>query len=303
MYSRVNYTIVGIFVLLFGAGLVAFTFWLAKYGIKNEYNLYKLEMTESISGLSKDSTVRLRGVDVGRVSEIRINPDNIEQIEVFLKIRSDVPIKEDMKAHTEMLGITGLLAIEIEGGTNKSKLLKPKNGEIPIIQTEPSWLNKTSKGLGNMAENLSVLIEKAEKIMSDRNIETFGSILENTDQMTAKAVVTLDEFNTTMQVYKNAAVKLNDDIHSASSNFTRITENTVPALKSLQRAAKDFNRLTLLAEKSLNRGDYNIKETFEPMLVDIGILTEQLTDLTRELQQSPSNILFKSRKQRRGPGE
>lgn len=154
-----------------------------------------------------------------------------------------------------------------------------------------------------MAENLSVLIEKAEKIMSDRNIETFGSILENTDQMTAKAVVTLDEFNTTMQVYKNAAVKLNDDIHSASSNFTRITENTVPALKSLQRAAKDFNRLTLLAEKSLNRGDYNIKETFEPMLVDIGILTEQLTDLTRELQQSPSNILFKSRKQRRGPGE
>ena len=92
-------------------------------------------------------------------------------------------------------------------------------------------------------------------------------------------------------------------MHAASQNFSQITVNTVPALKSLQKATKDFNRLTLEAEKSLNRGDYNIKETFQPMLVDIGILTEQLTDLTRQLRQSPSNVLFKSRKQRRGPGE
>jgi phospholipid/cholesterol/gamma-HCH transport system substrate-binding protein len=74
-------------------------------------------------------------------------------------------------------------------------------------------------------------------------------------------------------------------------------------LTDLQKATKNFNRFTLEAEKSLNRGDYNIKETFEPMLVDIAILTEQLTDLTRELKQSPSDILFKSRKRRRGPGE
>ncbi len=303
MYSRVNYTIVGIFVLLFGAGLVGFTFWLAKYGIKSEYNLYKLQMKESVSGLSKDSTVRLRGVDVGRVSEIRINPDNIEQIEVILKIRADVPIKEDMTAHTEMLGITGLLAIEIDGGSNEAKLLRSKDGEIPVIKTTPSWFNKTAKGIGTLAEDLTDLLHRAEKLMNDRNIEAFGHILENTEKITAKTVGTLDEFNATMQVYKNAVVKLNEDVHTFSSDFSRITVNTVPALKSLQKATKDFNRLTLEAEKSLNRGDYNIKETFEPMLVDIGILTEHLTDLTRELQQNPSGMLFKSRKRRRGPGE
>ena len=303
MYSRVNYTIVGIFVLLFGAGLVAFTFWLAKYGIKSEYNLYKLQMTESVSGLSKDSTVRLRGVDVGRVSEIRINPNNIEQIEVLLKIRADVPIKEDMSAHTEMLGITGLLAIEIDGGSNGSKLLKSKDGGIPIIKTTPSWFTKTSKGLGNMAENLSDLLQKAEKLLSEENIERLGNILENTDRMTAKAVGTLDEFNTTVQVYRKAVVKLNNDIHKAGTDFTKITDNTVPVLALLQKATKDFNRFTLEAEKSLNRGDYNIRETFQPMLIDISILTEQLTDLTRELQQNPSSMLFKSRKHRRGPGE
>jgi phospholipid/cholesterol/gamma-HCH transport system substrate-binding protein len=303
MYSRVNYTIVGIFVLLFGAGLVGFTFWLAKYGIQNKYSLYKLYMKESVSGLSKDSTVRFRGVDVGHVSEIRIDPNDIERIEVVLKIRRDVPIKEDMVAHTEMLGITGLLAIDITGGTNSTKLLKAKDCEIPVSKTAPSWFSKTTKGIGTLAEDLNDLLHRGEKLMNDKNIEAFSHILENTEKITAKTVGTLDEFNATMQVYKDAVVKLNEDVHTFSQDFSQITVTTVPALKSLQKATKDFNRLTGEVEKSLNRGDYDIRETFQPMLVDIGILTKHLTDLTRELQQSPSNLLFKSRERRRGPGE
>jgi len=303
MYSRVNYTIVGIFVLLFGAGLVAFTFWLAKYGIQTNYSLYKLEMKESVSGLSKDSTVRLRGVDVGHVSEIRINPDNIELIEVILKIRSDVPIKEDMTAHTEMLGITGLLAIEIGGGSNASKLLKAKGKEIPVIPSSPSWFSKTSKGLGNLAEDLESLLDKAETLMSEKNIQTFGNILDNTDKMTAKAVLTLDELNATLKTYRSAAVKLNGNVAHFSDDFSEITDETLPVLKNLKKATANFNRLTLETEKSLNRGDYNIKEVFEPMLIDIKILTQELTDLSRELKQSPNALLFKSRRERRGPGE
>lgn len=303
MYSRVNYTIVGIFVLLFGAGLVGFTFWLAKYGIHNEYKLYKLYMKESVSGLSKDSTVRLHGVDVGRVSEIRIDPKNIERIVVFLKIRSDVPIKTDMVATTEMLGITGLLAIDISGGTNEAPLLESKNGEIPVIKTAPSWLSKTAKGLGSLAEDLADLLDRGEKLMNDKNLDAFSHILENTEKLTSRAVGTMDEFNTTMQVYRKAALKFNKDLDSFSHDFSDIADETIPTIKALRKATRDFNRLTLEAEKSLHRGDYNIKETFEPMLVDIGILTEQLTDLTRELREDPNAILFKSRKRRRGPGE
>lgn len=303
MYSKVNYTIVGIFVILFGAGLVGFTFWLAKYGIKNEYSIYKLQMKESISGLSKDSTVRLRGVDIGRVSKIRIDPDNIEHIEVFLKIRSDVPIKRDMTAHTEMLGITGLLSIEIDGGTNEAENLKPTADHIPVIHTSPSWFNKTTKGIGEMAEELSVVLEGGKKLLSEKNLQAFSAILENSEKASAKFAGTLDEFESTMKTYKEAAVKLNESIAVISKDFKKITKKSLPALDSLEKAASDFNRLTLEAEKSLNRGDYNIKEVFAPMLIDISILTEQLTDLSRELQNNPNGLLFKSRKRRRGPGE
>jgi phospholipid/cholesterol/gamma-HCH transport system substrate-binding protein len=317
MYSRVNYTIVGIFVLLFGAGLVWFAFWLAKYGVHREYDTYKLFMTESVDGLSKDSVVRLRGVDIGRVSEIRIDPENIEHIEVFLKIKRGVPIKEDMVAHTSMLGITGLLSIEIEGGTNDAKNLKPTEDRIPVIPTSPSWLYKTKKGLGSLAVQLEDLAEKMQKLMSKENIENIEEILENAKIVTEKAslfeekaIVELQELNTTLAVYRTSMANIDRNFESATkdfkalkNDFSDITNAALPAIDKLMKTTGNFNRVTLKVEKSLDRGDYNIKKIFEPVLVEIGIVSEQVNDLANELHESPSDLFFKARKVRRGPGE
>jgi phospholipid/cholesterol/gamma-HCH transport system substrate-binding protein len=69
------------------------------------------------------------------------------------------------------------------------------------------------------------------------------------------------------------------------------------------KTSRDFDRVIVKFEKSLDRGDYNAKKILEPTIVDMGILSEELSDMARELKQSPSDIFFKSRKPRRGPGE
>ncbi len=310
MYSRVNYTIVGIFVLLFGAGLVWFTFWLAKYGIHREFDTYKLYMTESVSGLSKDSVVKLRGVDVGRVSVIRIDPENIEHVEIFLKINRGIPIKRDMTAHTTMLGITGLLAIEIDGGSNAAENLKPTEEFIPIIHTTPSWFDKTKDGLGSLTDDLAVISEKLRKLLNDKNIDTVGKILDNTEVLTGKAVTSLDGIDASLEEFKSSIKTMNKNFEGATKDFKQmqadfaaIKKITIPTIDSLMTTSKDFDRVMLKFEKSLDRGDYNAKKFLEPTIVDMGILSEELSDLSRELKQSPSDIFFKSRKPRRGPGE
>ncbi len=310
MYSKVNYTIVGIFVLMFGAGLIWFAFWLAKYGIHREYDTYKLYMSESVAGLSKDSVVKLRGVDIGRVSEIRIDPKNIEHVEVFLKIKRGIPIKIDMTAHTNMLGITGLLSIEIDGGNNASENLKPTDEYIPIIHTSPSWFNKTKDGLGGLTEDLIVISAKLRKLLTDKNVETVGKILDNSEVLTAKASTSLDNINGTLEEYRASIKTMNKNFEEATKDFTKmqmdfaaIKKITIPTVDSIMKTSKDFDRVMVKFEKSLDRGDYNAKMILEPTIVDMGILTDELSDLTRSLKQSPSDVLFKSRKHRRGPGE
>ena len=303
MYSRVNYTIVGVFVLVFGAGLVWFFFWLAKYGIHQEYDTYKLYMKESISGLSKDSVVKLRGVDIGRVSEIRIDPKNIERIEVVVQIKEGIPIKEDMVAHTQMMGITGLRSIEIDGGTNAAKTLVPNGEDVPVIPTGPSWFNQTTEGLGELSAKMSSLMEKTQLLLSDENIENFSKTMAHIAKITERGEELEDRALESMKVFDEMLKGYNTSLAQFSNDFSSIKKSTVPAIDKLYETSRNFNRLTLKMEKSLDRGDYDMRTILGPMMIEINMLSEQVNDIAREFKESPSDIFFKSRKHRRGPGE
>ena len=317
MYSRINYTTVGIFVLIFTTGMIWFAFWLAKYGLQKEFDYYKVQMSESVSGLSKDSTVKLHGVDVGSISKIRINPKDIEKVEIVLKINKGTPIKEDMVVFTEMYGVTGISYLQIDGGTNAAKTLEPTEDYFPVITTAPSWLTKTTKGLGSLADRITLLVDKSQKLLSEKNIETLGKVFDNSERLTAKGIevedkaihsleevdITLREFRASMDEINEKLTKAAEDFSVMQKDFADIKKVTIPTIDKLMETSKNFNRVTLKFEKSLDRGDYNAKKIFEPMLVDMSILSEQITDLAKEFEQSPSDIFFKSRKARRGPGE
>ncbi|HSR73798.1 MAG TPA: MlaD family protein [Sulfurovum sp.] len=303
MYSKVNYTIVGIFVLLFGAGMVWFAFWLAKYGLDEEYDTYRLEMRESIAGLSIDSNVKLHGVDIGRVIKIQIKPKDIETVEVLVEIKKGIPIKEDMIAFTEMFGVTGLLSINIEGGTNEAKTLVPTKDHIPLIKTKPSLLTKLTYNLGGMSDKIEALLVQSEKLLSDHNIETMGNILDNVEKVTAKGEALEDKMMVSMETINTRLTEAAADFRQMQKDFAEIKEAGVPAIDALMEASKNFNRVTLKVEKSLERGDYNLKKILEPMLIEMQILTNQLTAMSKQLEQNPSELFFKSRQLRKGPGE
>ncbi|MCB4752857.1 MAG: MlaD family protein [Sulfurovum sp.] len=271
MYNKVNYTIVGLFVLLFGVAMTAFFFWLAKYGLQQKYDVYKIYMKESVSGLSKDSVVKLRGVSIGRVREIRIDPNNIERIEILLSIKHGILIKENMVAYMAMQGLTGLLAVDIKNGTNDAKTLEPTKDYIPTIKTASSWFNATKKDIGTLTGHLSRLVQQVNKLMSNKNIEHLDKMLQNMEALT--------------DVFKD------------------VGHETIPVMKKLMETTQNFNRVTLKIERSLDRGDYNIKKIFEPMIIEAEILSEQVNDLATKMNQSPSDIFFKAREIRQGPGE
>jgi phospholipid/cholesterol/gamma-HCH transport system substrate-binding protein len=303
MYSRINYTVVGIFVLLLGVGAVLFAFWLARYGLDREYDLYKVYFTESVAGLAEDSTVKIHGVDVGRVKSIRIDPADIERVEVVLEIRHGVPVKADMVARTKMLGVTGLLSVDIEGGSNDAPTLEPDKKHIPVIKSAPSWLATVKKETSGLIEKVNTLSDKLSAVLTDENVAHVSKILAHTERLSSESIDAIEEINATARAYRQAVGDLKAKLERLVTRFSALEEKTGPAIETLTQAAKDFDRLTRKAERTLDRGDYNIKKIFEPMLVDIHILSQQLNDLMREVEASPSDLLFKSRRRRKGPGE
>ena len=314
MYSKVNYTIIGLFVILFVTGIILFAFWLGNKGVQNNYTLYLLRMQESVTGLSKDSGVKMKGVDIGSVSDISINPTNIEEVDILLKIRNYIPIKEDMKGVVKMYGLTGLSYIEIEGGTNDSKLLTAKDSELPLIAAGTSLINKLEINIDSISRKLVIFLDKSDRVLSEENLKNFSETLAHLNKIAAKGVAVEDQtiatFKEAQEAIKEFRVvfqKLSKDVTTISKRFdglsSDLSKELKPTITNFNTMSQDISKMVKNFEKTVDRGDYNMRKIMQPMLIDIRELATQIEEMSTTIEQSPNDILFKSRKPRRGPGE
>jgi phospholipid/cholesterol/gamma-HCH transport system substrate-binding protein len=129
MEPKVNYALVGAFVVLLGLTILGAILWLGKTDYRGIYDRYYVYTRESVAGLSVDSTVKYRGVDVGRVKEVILNPENAEEVRVTLDIVGGTPIKIDTQAVLVTQGLTGLVTLNLTGGSREAPPLTPVAGQ------------------------------------------------------------------------------------------------------------------------------------------------------------------------------
>ncbi len=135
METRANHLLVGSFVLLLIAGLVVFVVWLARFQFEAEFERYDILFEGRVTGLSVGSKVSLRGVPVGEVRDIGIDPDNVERVRVTIEVAAETPVREDTVASLEQQGITGVANILLSGGSQDSPPLVAAAGEPrPVIR-------------------------------------------------------------------------------------------------------------------------------------------------------------------------
>ena len=195
METKANHIAVGSFVLLAIAGLIGFVLWLGKAEIDREFDAYHIYFRGSVSGLGVASTVRYRGVPVGTVTDIRIDPDNSEQVQVTIKVTKGTPIKQDAVASLELRGITGLVDVQISGGSKDSPALEaPEDLPLPVIASVPSALEEIFEGVPTLLARATVLIERGTILLSPANLEAIGDTLQNVRAMSEELADSTRDF-------------------------------------------------------------------------------------------------------------
>lgn len=318
MESKVNYSVVGIFVVIFSIGIISFIFWLGKYNDdENEYKRYRVYITESVSGLAPEASVKFHGVDVGLVESIQINPDNSEQIELILKIKKTTPIKNDSTAVLKFFGITGLAFIEIAGGSKNSPLLETSEEDIAIIPTSPSLITRLDETLNQVVTKFSTTLDKTNAILSDTNTQNFSQTLANLKVISAQMANYQDEIDTllanSIQTGQNmddmmARVgKSSDTVNDSMATF-KITmkESFGPTMDQWRITSKKANTLIESLQTNMERGDYDFQSSAQELnsvLKQSQMTLIEMEKTLQSLRQSPSDILFKSSSPLPGPGE
>ncbi len=293
MESKVNYRLVGLFTIAFLAFFAIAVVWLGKFGGKSEYDLYRVLMTESVSGLNPEASVKYRGVVVGSVKEIKINAENTELIELILRVKKGTPIKITSTASLKPQGITGLNFVDITPGDNSAKLLMGNSEEgVPTIKYAPSIFSKFDDSFSMLVDSFQRILNKTDKTLSDKNIENFSQTLQNLNDSSAKLSARLDE------------------IGEITKNSKDLPQNLSTALVKVSTAADSVNAAALKLDRALKDKDFDLKKEMasltkeaNKLLGDMRELSRESNTLVKELQKNPSAVIFNSSTVPSGPGE
>ena len=316
MENRLSYILVGAFVFVLLIGGVFSILWLGNYSDKGTYKFYKVATKESVSGLNEKAPVKLRGVQIGEVRSITINPKNAEEVLVTIRVQEDSPIKEDTYAIIEAQGITGLSFIQLQGGTNNAKDLKTsgKTEEYGIIYSRPSTFSRLDKTITSLSSKAEMIFERAETVMSEKNVKNLELIIENSAKIaesTSKTMANIEAHNKEITQLLQEAAAAAKGIKEMSYSFSSAIDTTgVGTMNKVKEAATSVTTVMGGLNQKLEKGSFDVdivvKENIMPLqksLQELQVLLNETKDLVSNLKDSPSDLLFKEETIKPAPNE
>jgi phospholipid/cholesterol/gamma-HCH transport system substrate-binding protein len=308
METKVNYALVGAFVLTLSLAIVAGVLWVSAGGTtRKDYDTYLAYSNESVSGLNRQAPVKYKGVVVGAVQEIDLDPEDPQRVRLMLAIERGVPIKQDTVAALTLQGLTGIAFLDLEGGSKDSPLLAPTQpGGYPVIATRPSLFRRLDTQASALVADLTQTAQSVNRILDDDTRAAFQRTIRDLDTVVheiAGRSKTIDaalvDAARTAQNSARASEELAEltrQIGRSAAAVARAAEQTAGAAEAVRRTADD-------ATGGMRDLRADTLPDLKRLLADARAATASLGRLAQELERTPNALLVGREPMPPGPGE
>lgn len=320
MEPKVNYMLVGLFVVALGVVMLGIVLWLGKGEYGTAYDRYYAFMRESVAGLSVNSPVKYRGVEVGYVADIRLNPENPEEVRLTLDITRGTPIKEDTVAVLHVQGLTGFAIVDLTGGTRDSPPLTAKPGqEYAVIKTGPSLLARLDGAVSRLLEdqslsrlltNLSALAQDARGALDEENRAALKQSLSDLATVSRTLAARSERLDQGLTGAAQTAEQLAKLSRTLNEQVPVLLERINKSAASMQAMTEELARAGHAVGAVVRETKPNVEQFSRQTLAETGLLIAELRQLTatlqrvaRQIEREPNALVFGGSPQPRGPGE
>jgi len=278
MFRQVDKFKIGLFVVASMVLSTAILIWLGWDRYWRDSQMVVAYFTESVQGLDADSTVKFRGVPVGRVRAIRMAPDG-RLIEVVMSLDRNFKVTEDLGVKMNLLGLTGLKYLEMDTfrpEQRKEPLSLEFQPRYPVIATYPSDIREIGAALEKLFQKVNAVdVEamsghmlrvsaKLDKILSDPKMDKLGTDIADA-----------------LREFREAAKRVNDELTRAqpARSFARTLQKASDFFKESTETAKSADRL-------IRRQDNNLERVFQKL----DRSADNLTEFSRMIKDKPYSI-------------
>src|SRR5258706_2478742 len=119
---------------------------------------------DSVAGLDKKSAVRVAGVRVGKVTDIKLRPDG--KAEVTLEIEKDVQLHGNATAKVANLGLLGEKYVELDPGTANVALIPAEQQGVTLRGTQPASIDDVTNQISDIATDVKAITASLRNVMT-----------------------------------------------------------------------------------------------------------------------------------------
>jgi len=310
METRANYIVIGAFTFTVAIAAVLFGLFAARFASDSAWTNYQVLFTESVIGLSSGSPVLYNGVNVGRVTELKLNPRDVRLVLATVEIDASVPIRADVVATIRLTGLTGTAAIQLRGGSPDSPLLESQNGGPPRIQSEVSPFARLLDSSEGIVVTASQVVERLEKLFSEGNLERIESTLAATETLTAaladpdgdlrrllaSTAEAGDELPALARQFGELAKRLDQGIEQVDADLLdhlpALRARAEASLENLESLTGRVDTIVAHNQDALMQVGASGMRSVNGGIEDLRRLIRDLSNVVRRIEQNPSQFLF-----------
>ncbi len=305
MERDARYAAVAIFALLTIAAAFAFVWWYSGKGDRRSYQRYEIYFEGTVSGLSQGSPVRYLGVDIGRVQSLAVRRSDPGRVKVLADVDSEAPLSGATRARLGLLGLTGLLYIDLQLDPEADPAQALAQGERhPVIQSRKGDIEAFLEQLPDLIGHAGEVMARAEKLLADDNLDAVGEALRNVRTASAELPA----------LSRNAAA-LAADLRRTAAEATALTqsmgklagtskaglESTLGSVQvtaeKLARTAASLERIVAGNEASLSGLAGPGAADLQQLVIDVRDASAEVRELARVLRERPSSLVRESKEQ------
>jgi len=303
MANRVSEFKAGCFVLFSLFVLVGGLLYLAGARLFRDRDTYYARFDFS-AGVDANSIVRMAGVKVGRVREVRFLPvgDSLK-VEMVLDIDPEVEIKSDSRIRINSIGLISEYYLEIDPGSPSSPTLPP--GSV-IPSEEIVTTAQVVRRLVSIEKSIEETVPLVQALFSPGETGSLVSLVENVNGMMDRGSSGFRSLLNSLALLSlrtdSLVIRLTEISNSVDLLLSGSRESFASTVNSLEESSRSISRLTADLQRVVHQVDravYVNQQELAGSLRNLNQALQNIKELSRELRSQPWKLLRKSELPRR----
>ena len=294
MEPEARYTAIGAAILVLLVALAAAAVWLSRTGTRAEIRRYTVYFErESLEGLQIGSAVDMRGIQVGRVERLSIQPDNINRVQVTIRVFGRTPVSDNTVAVVERKLVSGVARVALETPRPPGpELTHVAQGErYPVIPEGQSDLEQFGDALNKLAISGTGALAGVNELLSERNRKEIMSAIADLRAMSARVGAAADDLASSGRQVAGVAQRVGDTAQRFGDTADQVGVQAKGTLRDLSRAATALESAASIGTNELSATAQELRAS----AMAVSRAAERFDD--------PRTIVFGPHPQQLGPGE